>query len=127
MTRDQPRLADYLVHITEAIERIARYTKGMNEAAFLNNELVQDAVIRNLEIIGEASNKIEKNYPDFSNKHPEIPFPFAYQMRNVLAHGYFKVDLKIVWRTIYRDLPLLYSKLRVFINQPSNDDSRFNP
>ena len=50
MTRDQPRLADYLVHITEAIERIARYTKGMNEATFLNNELVQDAVIRNLEI-----------------------------------------------------------------------------
>ena len=50
MTRDQPRLADYLVHITEAIERIARYTKGMNEAAFLNNELVQDAVIRNLKI-----------------------------------------------------------------------------
>jgi uncharacterized protein with HEPN domain len=50
MTRDQPRLADYLVHITEAIERIARYTKRMNEAAFLNNELVHDAVISNLEI-----------------------------------------------------------------------------
>ena len=115
------------MHITKAIERIARYTKGMDEAAFLNNELVQDAVIRNLEIIGEASNKIEKNYPDFSKKHPEIPLSFAYQMRNALAHGYFKVDLKIVWRTIYSDIPTLYSKLIVFVNQPITDDSGFTP
>jgi len=112
MTRDQQRLADYLAHITEAIERIDGYTGNMDEATFLNNPLVQDAVIRNLEIIGEASNNIEKRYPDFAASHPELPLPFAYQMRNAVAHGYFKVDFEIVWKTIRRDLPGLHSRIQ---------------
>lgn len=56
MTREQQRLADYLAHIAEAIERVDRYTGPLDEMAFKNNQLVQDAVIRNFEIIGEASN-----------------------------------------------------------------------
>jgi len=115
MTRDQQRLADYLRHIAEAIERINRYTEDMDEVAFLNNELVQDAVIRNFEIIGEASNNIEKYYPDFATAHPELPLSFAYQMRNAVAHGYFKVDFEIVWRTIHRDLPGLYKQVVALI------------
>lgn len=112
MTRDQQRLADYLAHITEAIERIDRYTSDMDEVTFLSDQLVQDAVIRNLEIIGEASNNIEKHYPEFAAAHPELPLSFAYQMRNAIAHGYFKVDYEIVWRTIHRDLPGLYQRVR---------------
>lgn len=73
MTRDQQRLADYLSHIIEAIARIDRYTKDMVEQTFLDDELVQDAVIRNLEIIGEASNNIAKHHPDFVGEHPELP------------------------------------------------------
>jgi uncharacterized protein with HEPN domain len=75
--------------------------------AFLQNELVQDAVIRNLEVLGEASNNILKHYPEFAAQHPELPLAFAYQMRNAIAHGYFKVDYQIVWRTIHADLPAL--------------------
>lgn len=112
MSRDQQRLADYLAHIAEAIERIDRYTGDMDEVAFLNNQLVQDAVIRNFEIIGEASNNIEKHYPDFAAAHPELPLSFAYQMRNAVAHGYFKVDFEIVWRTIHRDLPGLHAQIQ---------------
>jgi uncharacterized protein with HEPN domain len=112
MTRDQQRLADYLAHILEAIERIGRYTEDMNEEAFLGNQLVQDAVIRNFEIIGEASNNIEKHYPEFATAHPELPLSFAYQMRNAVAHGYFKVDFEIVWRTIEIDLPELFQRVR---------------
>lgn len=107
MSRDRQRVADYLAHILEAIERIDRYTGDMEEVAFLDNPLVQDAVIRNFEIIGEASNNIERHYPEFAAAHPELPLAFAYQMRNALAHGYFKVDFEIVWRTIHRDLPQL--------------------
>jgi uncharacterized protein with HEPN domain len=107
MTRDRQRLDDYLAHIVEAIERIHRYTGNMDEATFLDNALVQDAVIRNLEIIGEASNNIEKHFPEFSAAHPELPLAFAYQMRNTVAHGYFKVDYEIVWKTILSDLPRL--------------------
>ena len=66
----------------------------MNELTFLVNKLVQDAVIRNFEVIGEASNNIERHYPEFVVEHPELPLASAYQMRNAVAHGYFKVDLK---------------------------------
>ena len=112
MTRDQLRLADYLAHNAEAIERIDRYTEDLGEVAFQNNPLVQDAVIRNIEIIGEASNNIEKHYPDFAVAHPDLPLAFAYQMRNAVAHGYFKVDLDIVWKTIQGDLPGLHARVR---------------
>lgn len=112
MTRDQQRLADYFAHIAEAIERIERYTADMDEVTFLNNQLVQDAVIRNFEIIGEASNNIEKHHRDFAASHPELPLSFAYQMRNAVAHGYFKVDFEIVWKTIHRDLPSLHSQIQ---------------
>jgi uncharacterized protein with HEPN domain len=112
MTRDQQRLADYLGHITDAIERIDRYTGAMDEVTFLKSQLVQDAVIRNFEIIGEASNNIERHYPDFAASHPELPLSNAYQMRNAVAHGYFKVDLEIVWKTIHRDLPGLHAQIQ---------------
>lgn len=117
MSRDKQRLADYLAHILEAIERIDRYTDGMSEAAFQRNSMAQDAVIRNLEIIGEASNNIEKYYPAFAADHPELPLAFAYQMRNAVAHGYFKVDVEIVWNTIRRDLPGLHQHVRRALNQ----------
>ena len=112
MTRDQQRLGDYLAHILEAIERIGRYTAGMDEASFLADPLVQDAVVRNFEVIGEASNNIEKHHPEFAAAHPELPLSFAYQMRNAVAHGYFKVDFEIVWKTIHRDLPGLRSQIQ---------------
>jgi uncharacterized protein with HEPN domain len=107
MSRDQQRLTDYLAHILEAISRIVEYTAGMNEDGFARNKLVQDAVIRNFEIIGEASHNIETHYPEFASAHPQLPLAFAYEMRNAVAHGYFKVDLEIVWRTIHSDLPVL--------------------
>lgn len=112
MSRDQQRLADYLAHILEAIERIDQYTEDMDEVAFLGSPLVQDAVIRNIEIIGEASHNIEVHYPDFVTTNPGLPLSSAYQMRNAVAHGYFKVDLEIVWKTIRRDLPGFCSLIR---------------
>lgn len=112
MSRNSQRLSDYLAHILEAIDRIERYTKDMAESAFLENQLVQDAVIRNFEIIGEASNNIEKHYPEFAAENPELPLAFAYQMRNAVAHGYFQVDFEIVWSTIFSDLPRLYAQVK---------------
>lgn len=112
MTLDQQRLADYLAHILEAIERIELYVADMDELAFLRSKLVQDAVIRNFEIIGEASNNIEKRYPEFVKAHPELPLSSAYQMRNAVAHGYFKVDFELVWKTICNDLPDFYKRVK---------------
>ncbi len=77
--------------------------------------MAQDAVIRNFEIIGEASHNIEMHYPEFAADHPELPLAFAYQMRNAIAHGYFKVDLEIVWKTIHADLPRLSERVKGFL------------
>lgn len=71
MSLKQQRLSEYLSHILEAIERIDDYSSGMDGRTFLSNHLVQDAVVRNLEVIGEASNNIEKRYPEFAAAHPE--------------------------------------------------------
>ncbi len=70
-----------------------------------------DAVIRNLEIIGEAARNIERNHAAFAAQHADVPWGIAYEMRNALAHGYFKVDFEIVWRTIENDLPGLEKKI----------------
>ena len=65
-------------------------------------------MIRNFEIIGEASNNIEKRYPEFVKAHPELLLSSAYQMRNAMAHCYFKIDFEVVWKTIGNDLPDFY-------------------
>lgn len=109
---EQPRLKDYLGHILEAIERCFRYVEDIDEVGFLNDEKTQDAVIRTFEVMGEASNNIKKHYPDYIEQHRDVPFSFAYEMRNVLAHGYFKLDLEILWKTIHTDLEGFYQQVR---------------
>ena len=111
MSRDPLRLPDYLEHILEAIDRIHSYCEDIDEATFLSSSLIQDAVIRNFEIIGEASRNVERVDPAFVAAHSELPLSFAYDMRNVLAHGYYKVDLAVVWKTIERDLPYLQDQV----------------
>ena len=109
--RDVPRLADYIDHMLEAIGRISRYLDRADEQTFLADSLLQDAVIRNLEIIGEAARNVEKRFPEFASQHPQVPWAVAYEMRNVLAHGYFTVDLGVVWQTVKRDLPGLQEQV----------------
>ena len=121
MTLPDQRLADYIVHIIEAIDRIERYLEDIDELAFCSSELVQDAVIRNLDIVGEACHNIARNYPHFASANPGLPLAAAYQMRNVLAHGYFKVDLALVWNTTQTALPLLRDQLLALRRDASNN------
>lgn len=107
MSRHPQRLPDYLEHILQAIRRVRRFTQDRDEPAFLRDELVQDAVIRNIEILGEAAGNIARDHPDFAKQHPEIQWEDIYLMRNRVAHGYFTVDLEIVWKTLQEDLPTL--------------------
>lgn len=109
---DAARVADYLGHILRAIERIGRYTADMDQAAFLANELVQDAVVRNIEILGEAANKVQRDAPGFAAWHGDIPWMVMYTMRNRVSHAYDKVDLEIVWNTIRNDLPALHARIQ---------------
>ena len=110
------RLSDYLGHILEAIRRIDVYTADMTEVSFFENMLVQDAVIRNFEVIGEASRNIDRVYPAFRAKHSAVPWIPAYEMRNALSHGYFKVDFGLVWQTIHKHLPEFSERVQMLVN-----------
>ena len=74
MKNDSLRVADYLEHIIDAIRQIAEYTEDIDEAGFLANRLVQDAVIRNIEIIGEAARNVERTAMEFVAEHDEVPW-----------------------------------------------------
>ena len=80
------RVPEYLGHILQAIERIERHTNDVDVVGFLASELIQDAVIRNLEVIGEAANNIQIADAAFAQVHEEIPWQVMYAMRNRLSH-----------------------------------------
>jgi uncharacterized protein with HEPN domain len=94
----------YLRHILDAIQRIEEYLAGVSYDRFLQSSLLQDGVVRQLEIIGEAATKVSI---DFRDAHPGLAWGSMIGMRNRLIHAYFKVDLSIVWDTVQNDLPSL--------------------
>jgi len=121
------RVADYLGHILQAIERIDRYTTDLDEVGFLQSDLVQDAVIRNIEIIGEASNNVQRVNAEFAANHSEIPWEVMYGMRNRVSHAYHKVDMEVVWRTIQNDLPGLYKLIREAVDDAPGEPLTARP
>ncbi|MBI2591832.1 MAG: DUF86 domain-containing protein [Candidatus Brennerbacteria bacterium] len=94
----------YLKHILEAIQNIDDYINGLNFNLFSGDKKTVDAVVRELEIIGEAANNLSDK---FKNSYPEIPFRDMIDMRNVLIHEYFGVNKKVVWDTCKENLPKL--------------------
>ena len=94
----------YLRHINEAIESIEEYLSGVSYSKFTSNKMVLDAVVRELEIIGEASNNLSD---DFREEHADVFWRQMKDMRNFLIHEYFGVNAKVVWDTCKNDLPVL--------------------
>ena len=106
------RVENYLEHIVEAIDRATSYLRPIPDLeAFQKNSQVQDAVVRNIEIMGEAVSKIQKTAPDFIKQHSELPWAQMRGMRNIAIHEYFFVDLEIVWTTVKNDLPKLKQQI----------------
>lgn len=92
----------YVGHILTCINAILEYTNGLTEEDFLNNKLVQDAVLRNFEVIGEATKQIED---PFRNQNPNIPWRKMAGLRDKLIHDYMGVDIWAVWQVIVEILP----------------------
>lgn len=94
----------YLQHISDAIVKVDTYLQDVDDVAFLQNSLVQDAVIRQIEIIGEAARHLSREVRD---AHADVPWQDIAGMRDKLIHDYFGVDLDKVWLTAQDDLPML--------------------
>ena len=116
MSSHPERAQDYLGHILEALERIRQYTAGKTESEFMASTLIQDGVLRNLGIVGEAAHRLLAEAPEFVDAHPEIPFAKIYAMRNRITHAYEEVDLDIVWNLVLYDVPALQPKIAEALN-----------
>jgi uncharacterized protein with HEPN domain len=102
----------YLLHILDAIDLIEEYTKGMSENEFFSNSMAHDAVIRQMEIIGEAAKNVSD---EFQDKHRTLPWLKMIGIRNKIIHEYFNVNYAIVWDTVKDDLPSLKKSIKKII------------
>jgi len=98
----------YLQHMLDAIHRIETYTGGVPKEKYLDDGLLQDGVVRQLEIIGEASNGLSEK---FKEKHSEIPWGQILGLRNRIVHAYFEINLEITWDIVQGDVPELKQQL----------------
>jgi uncharacterized protein with HEPN domain len=101
----------YLAHVLDCLNRIEKYTKNGREA-FFAEKMIQDAVIRNLEVIGEAAKRVAI---EFRKEHPEIPWRGMTALRDVLIHDYAGVDLNQVWQVVERELKPLKTAVKKFL------------
>lgn len=107
----QLRVHDYLEHMLDAVRQAQSYTAGVSKADFLKDRRTQQAVVLNLITLGEVATRLMGEFSDFIDGHPDIPWRQMRGMRNRMAHGYFDINLDIVWETVQKSLPELEHQL----------------
>lgn len=105
------RTVDYLDHMLEATQQACAYLEGLDKADFMEDKRTQQAVILNLLILGEAVTKLLSQDEPFAAQYPQVPWRSMKGMRNRLAHGYFDINLDVVWDTVQTALPSLLTQL----------------
>lgn len=100
----------YLIHISESVDRIESYTAGLDFSAFKKQAMVQDAVLRNLQVLAESTQRLSE---DFKSRNPEIEWYQIAGLRNILVHDYLGIDLETVWAVVENNLPELKEVIRV--------------
>jgi uncharacterized protein with HEPN domain len=112
--REPLRDRERLEHILAAIDRVARYTSGKTYDDLVADDMMYYAVVKNIEIIGEAANLLTK---EFRDDHPEVPWRDIVDMRNVLVHGYYTTSPLFIWETYTKDLPVLLQQVEQYIKE----------
>jgi uncharacterized protein with HEPN domain len=110
---NESRLCDYLDHIQEAATDACGFLEGLHKNDFLKDRRTQQAVIMSLVIVGEAATKVMNGYGEFIRANPEVPWRSMRGMRNRIAHGYFDINLDVVWETVQTALPELLRQLTI--------------
>lgn len=105
------RLADYLGHMREAASQACSFVQNMTKDEFIADQKTQKAVIMNLVILGEAATRVMDDHAEFADSHPEVPWCSMRGMRNRIAHGYFDINLDLVWETVQVALADLLDRL----------------
>jgi uncharacterized protein with HEPN domain len=105
----------YLLDILNAARKVIQYTAGVTEEEFEGSDLLQDATMRQLGIVGEAARKVSQ---EIRNAHPEIPWSEIIGMRNRLIHEYSRINLQRVWDTIQNDIPRLITLIEPLVPPP---------
>jgi len=108
---NENRLPDYINHIEQAAADARSFVEGLAKDDFLADRRTQQAVIMSFVIIGEAATKAMDGSPEFTQAHPEIPWRSMRNMRNRMTHGYFDINLDVVWETVQEWLPELLRQL----------------
>jgi uncharacterized protein with HEPN domain len=116
MSRDPANLLDILI----SARLIREYIQGADREAFITDRALQDAVMRRMVIIGEATRRIS---PEFRSEHPEIPWRGMTGIRSKLIHDYDKINLDTVWNVIQNDIPALIEQIAPLV-PPDEDDDR---
>jgi len=109
----------FLHHILDAMNSVEQYLAGISYDRSLQDALLQDGVVRQMEIIGEAARNVSK---DLQNAHPELPWGKMIGIRNILIHAYFRVDLLIVRDTTQSDLPRLKQQVEQLLEEMGEND-----
>jgi uncharacterized protein with HEPN domain len=109
----------YILHIKDAISSIEKFIKDVKESDFLKNDMMLSAVIRKIEIIGEAVKHLNEN---FQKKHQEIPWKQIAGMRDKLIHDYFGVDSKRVWEVTQKDIPILKGQILKILKEDNSSN-----
>lgn len=114
MKAEERETVDYLKDILESIEKIEKFIKGLEFDDFSKDDKTVYAVIRALEIIGEAT----KNLPDsLKEEYPEVPWRKMTGTRDKVIHGYFGVDLEVIWKTITKNIPIVKPLIKDILNE----------
>ena len=115
---NENRLPDYFEHMQQAAIDALSFVDGLAKEDFLADKRTQQAVITSLTIIGEAATKIMDGYTAFTQAHSEVPWRSMRNMRNRMAHGYYEINLDIVWDTVQEWLPELLKQLPSVLQEP---------
>jgi len=116
MSRSALAARDYVEHMLDSCKKIQRFIKGKSLDEFFQDDMVQDAVMFNLQVLGEAARQLMFVLPDAHSRFPTIPFNEMYVTRNRLIHGYASIQPRIVWEVAEREIPAVRAALEATLS-----------